>query len=96
MPISHMLVALALQLAIGLLTGSWWTGAAFGAALYVGREQAQAEYRWIRVYGSGLRARLPWWGGYDPRVWDRKSALDVLGPVAVVLAVAILFTVTGV
>jgi len=65
----HLIVALFVQAAIGLLTGDWWAGAAAGAALFIGREQAQAEYRWIETYGKQRRANMPWWGGFDPRVW---------------------------
>lgn len=55
------------------------------AAFYTGREHAQAEYRWIDAYGNGHRDNMPWWGGFDPRVWDRKSLLDWLLPVCVAL-----------
>lgn len=55
------------------------------AAFYIGREHAQAEYRWIDAYGNGHRDNMPWWGGFDPRVWDRKSLLDWLLPVCMAL-----------
>lgn len=41
--------------------------------VFLGREHAQAEYRWIETYGHGQRANLPWWGGFDGRVWDVHS-----------------------
>lgn len=40
---------------------------------FLGREHAQAEYRWIKTFGNGIRANLPWWGAFDPRVWDVHS-----------------------
>lgn len=88
----HPIAALAIQAAIGLATGNWWIGAAFGAALFIGREHAQAEYRWIAAYTpDGRRASMPWWGGFDPRVWGKLDALaDWLIPVAAVTAVALI------
>lgn len=62
----------------------WLTGvpclAAGGACFYAGREHAQAEYRWIDAYGGGRRESMPWWGGFDPRVWNVKSVADILLP----------------
>lgn len=55
------------------------------AAFYVGREHTQAEYRWIDAYGGGRRDAMPWWGGFDPRVWNCKSLLDWLLPVCAAL-----------
>ena len=34
------------------------------ALFYLGREHAQAEYRWIAQLGNGKRANMPWWGGF--------------------------------
>lgn len=39
---------------------------------------------WLNLAGS--RASLPWWGGFDPRVWNLHSLLGWLLPVAVVVA----------
>ena len=73
----HAVVALVLQVIIGLATNNWWAGAALGIGIYMGREHAQAEYRWIERYGLGVRANMPWWGGLDKRVWNVKSVLDI-------------------
>ena len=89
-PVYHALLALAAQTAIGLLTGNWWAGAAFGAAFYIGREHAQAEYRWIKEFGDGKRSNMPAWGGFDHRVWDIPSLLDCLVPLAAVLLVVLI------
>lgn len=87
MPIWHILIALTLQAACGLTTGDWLAGGLFAAGIFVGREHAQAEYRWIETYGKRKRANMPWWGGFDPRVWNRKSMLDWLAPLAAVTIV---------
>jgi hypothetical protein len=90
-PLEHTAYAVTTQTLIGLLSGNWWAGAAFGAALFIGREITQAEYRWIATYGDGLRANLPWWGSFDRRVWTHlDSWLDWLVPTVVVVGVATL------
>lgn len=59
------------------------------ATLWAGREWTQAEYRWIEHRGNGTRANMPWWGGFDPRAWDFKSAgLDMVAPAVVSAGVA--------
>lgn len=86
----HATVALVVQIVLGLITGNWWGGAAAGAFLFIGREHAQAEYRWIETYGNHHRANLPWLGGLDPRVWrgHYDSWLDWLTPTVAVVGVA--------
>lgn len=80
--LEHALVALAVQALVGLSTGRWWTGAALASGYFIGREVAQAEYRWIEVYGAGLRANMPWWAVFDARVWPKPDqTVDWLGPV---------------
>ena len=74
-PLIHVAVALAAYYAFGLDAGLlacvWW----------IGREHTQAEYRWIESYGRGLRANMPWWGGFDPRVWNKLDPwLDMMLP----------------
>ena len=85
----HTLIALTVQAAIGLATGNWWAGAALMSGVLMGREHAQAEYKWIEHYGQGRRANLPWWGWADPRVWDVHSWFWNLSlPIAAVLLMA--------
>lgn len=86
----HTLIALIAQAAIGLLTGDWRLGAFLASGVFIGREHAQAEYRWIETYGLHVRANMPWWGGFDPKVWNLKSLLDWLLPVLFVCAVVII------
>ena len=87
--LEHLLIALVVQAAIGLATGNGWTGAALGAGVFIGREHAQAEYKWIEHYGQGRRANLPWWGWLDRRVWDFHSVFwNLTLPVVAVVVVA--------
>jgi len=80
----HTIAALAAQAIVGRLTRNWWTGAALSSAYFVGREIAQAEYRWIERFGGGLRANMPWWGPLDVRVWPKLDQwVDWIGPVVV-------------
>ncbi|WP_223276416.1 hypothetical protein [Sphingomonas daechungensis] len=58
----HILLAILIQLLVRFISGSWWAGAAAACAWFISREIAQAEYRWIEYFGSGLRANMPWWG----------------------------------
>lgn len=56
-------------LKLGITLSAIW-----GSVIYLlGREIAQAEYRWIQHYGFGKRYNMPWWGPFDPRVWDVHS-----------------------
>ncbi|MNR58175.1 hypothetical protein D3C85_1791080 [compost metagenome] len=72
---------------MGLVTGNWWIGAALACTWWLAREHTQAEYRWIEQFGQGLRAHMPWWGGFDPRAWTMGSALDLAAPIAVCAAI---------
>ncbi len=54
---------------------------------FIGREHAQAEYRWIETFGEHKRANLPWWGALDKRVWDTHSLIwNLLLPIGVGIA----------
>jgi hypothetical protein len=86
----HGALALLMQAVIGLSTGNWWAGAALGVGLFIGREHAQAEYRWIERYGLGIRANMPWHGGLQGRVWNIKSFLDMIIPTALTIIVAVM------
>lgn len=50
-----------------------WQLAVLGVAYFIGREIAQAEYRWIELYGKGLRANMSWYAPLDLRLWDAHS-----------------------
>ena len=89
--LKHILLAIMLQLAVFTLLRSWWAGAIAAAAWSISREITQAEYRWIEQFGSGLRANMPWWGGFDLRVWHRLDPwLDWAVPCLTVVAIALI------
>ena len=86
-PLYHAIAAVALQCAVGIWFGSWWLGGAMGCLWFLAREHTQAEYRWIAKFGNGKRINMPWWGGFDPRAWDRASLMDWMVPVVTCTAV---------
>lgn len=69
--------------------GAWATGGepAIGGVLwagyFIGREIAQAEYRWIEAFGGGLRANMGWFDRFNPKVWKTTDVLDWALPLAV-------------
>ena len=88
--IGHLAIALGLQLLVVGATRSWWGGAFAAAAWAIAREVTQAEYRWIEHYGGGRRANMPWWGGFDPIVWQAIDPwLDWIVPTSVAVAIAL-------
>ena len=87
----HAIAALVVQAIVGRLTGNWWAGAALASAYFIGRELTQAEYRWIEVYGHGLRANMPWWGPFDLRVWPKLDQwVDWMAPLLATCSVALI------
>jgi hypothetical protein len=87
--IEHIVLALLVQTVVGRLSGNWWAGAGLASAYFIGREFAQAEYRWIERFGEGRRANMPWWGPFDHRVWATLDQwVDWLGPLAATCAFA--------
>ena len=90
----HTIIALVMQAILGLLTGNWWIGAAFGAAFFIGREHAQAEERYIEANG-GSRYHTPVapeWAVFNLKWWDRDALLDWITPTTAVVAVALFFS----
>ena len=71
--LQHLAIAIALQSFIGLVTDNWWAGAALAAGIFVGREHAQAEYRWIEQVGQHKRANMNPWDALDIKMWDFHS-----------------------
>lgn len=84
----HILPALSIQLLLSPI--DWWFGALFSSGYYIGREMAQAEYRVIQKYYDGRRAKMPWYGAFEARGWDRKSILDFVLPGLAVMTVALI------
>ncbi|AIT82801.1 hypothetical protein [Novosphingobium pentaromativorans] len=88
--IEHAFWALAIQTVVGLFTRNWWAGAALACGYFLGREMAQAEYRWIEQFGHGLRANMPWWGAFDGRVWPKADQFaDWIGPIVSTCSLAL-------
>ena len=92
-PLIHAAIAVAVQVLAGLLTGNWWLGGALACVWWAAREHTQAEYRWIEKFGwdyeagDHLRKNMPWWGGFDPRAWNKGSVLDFLVPLITCTAI---------
>jgi len=94
--IEHIGIALAIEAAVALLLRNWTAGAAASCAWSICREITQAEYRWIEHFGGGLRANMPWWGGFDPRVWQSSDPwLDWIVPTAAAIALAAIASRAG-
>ncbi len=91
--IGHLALAMGLQLLVVAATRSWWGGAFAAAAWAISRELTQAEYRWIEHHGGGLRANMPWWGGFDPIVWQKIDPwLDWMAPTVLGVGIALVAT----
>ena len=74
---------------IGWTLGSPVFGAWIAVVFFISRELTQAEYKWIGMYGKGLRKNMPWWGCFDPRVWDAHSfAWNLAAPIVVAAVVS--------
>ncbi len=86
-PLEHVAIAVGLQLAVGMRLRNWWLGGMLGCCWFLAREHTQAEYRWIAQFGAGLRANLPWWGGFDASAWDLGSMMDWMAPALACTAV---------
>jgi hypothetical protein len=87
--IEHTVSAVAIQVVVGSITKNWWAGAALPSGYFLGREVAQAEYRWIEKFGDGLRENLPWNAFLDGRVWvNIDQTADWLGPLSACTIVA--------
>lgn len=84
-PIEHALIAAAVQVGWGLATGDWIAGGAMGVLLFIGREHAQAEYRYLKAHGGNPRSPL---ACLHPRYWNMASVLDLAAPLAAVCAIA--------
>lgn len=93
--LTHAIVAMIVQLSVALITGDWLAGATAGVALFIGREHAQAEHRYIAANG-GKRYETPLpaeVGALLPASWSRDSVLDWVAPAVVVVATAIMMGV---
>jgi hypothetical protein len=88
--LNHAVFCVGFQLIGGILTGYWITAGALASAFFIGREHAQAEYRWIEKYGQWRRYNLRWHNVFDRRIWDVHSFWwNLTFPIIVVAAVAV-------
>ena len=55
------------------------------AIWYMGREFAQAEYRYIAAYCGGKRANMPWYAPFTADAWTAKGLIDWMLPSLVCL-----------
>ena len=76
----HAGYALLMQLGIWAVSGSWFAGACFGAAFFLGREHAQFQSK----SGSGDFA------SFNVARWSLDAQLDLLFPVVTVFTVSII------
>jgi len=84
MKYTHIPISCAAVLAAFLLGVNPWLAWLIMAVFWASHEWTQAEYRWIENLGTGKRESMPWWGGFDPRVWGFKSlVLDMFAPAVV-------------
>jgi hypothetical protein len=93
--LGHSAYALLFMVIIGLLTGNLFAGVCVGSAFFMGREHAQSEYRVIQKFYDGKRENMPWYGGFEPRGWNKKSVLDFVLPIAATTIVFIIIKLVG-
>jgi hypothetical protein len=88
--LGHIALALVMQQLVDRICRSRVAGAAAAIAWAIAREITQAEYRWIKAYAQGQRANMPWWRGFDLRVWNHLDPwLDWLLPTGAVCLVLV-------
>lgn len=90
--LAHAALALLAQAAIGLTTGNWWAGAAFGGAFYLGREVSQFETSRLAYFGKraslGSDEGMSWYEGFKIAEWGADAKFDLAVPVVAVIAAA--------
>ena len=86
----HIIIAITIQFVIGFIFNNWFAGTCFSCALYIGREQAQAECRIIKNKYNGQRSEMPWYGSFEIDAWNLKSILDFMLPALSVLVVLLI------
>jgi hypothetical protein len=89
--LEHTLISLVLQIILFFVFSSWWIGAVLVSGIFIGREYAQAEYRWITQYSKGLRENIRWYDHLDPAVWNfYNSFWNMVLPIICVFAMVII------
>lgn len=82
----HAAIAVLIQLAILIITGSMIYGAIFSSAWFISREYTQREYK-LHTFGNGYSLR--WYQGFTG--WSLDNWLDAAMPVVAVTGLAVLW-----
>lgn len=92
--IEHTLYALAIQFALFLVLHNYLVGFIAAVFFFTGREIAQAEYRYIRMYTNGKRkSDMRWWKTIlTPQIWSFSSLVWDLFLPAFVTALVLIFS----
>ena len=78
----HSVVTLIVVL-IACLFGLGFYALVLMSGVWVGREHAQAEYRYMKLHGIN-RSDLKWYDGFKTEAWDRDSSLyDMVFPIVI-------------
>jgi hypothetical protein len=94
--VKHALIAIAIQLIAGFAVGQWFVGGLIPSVFFVGREHAQAEYRWIEKYGQWRRYNLKWHHVFDKRIWNVHSFWwNLCAPICANVTIFLLATYLG-
>jgi TRAP-type mannitol/chloroaromatic compound transport system permease large subunit len=81
-------IAVLIAMIVGYLIGYPILFTLCAVWFFIGREIAQAEYRWIEHYGNGKRANMKWYAILEPRSWNVHSWFwNLLLPILVLLGV---------
>jgi len=83
--LEHAAYALAYQIPVALLTGTWWWAGAIPVAFFIAREHAQREYQ---ITGGGPVNGLKPWQGFTG--WTLDAKLDVIAPAVAVCIAALI------
>ena len=87
--IGHTLATIAVMIAADLLGHSAVIAGALTVAYWLGREMAQAEYRYMSMHRAN-RDGSPWWMSLKREAWTVKGLLDWALPAGAVVAYSLL------
>jgi hypothetical protein len=74
-------IAAIILVAIATYFGHGYEMAIGITAFFIGREEAQAEERYINRFANRKRANAPWYCGFIPKAWNLDSlVLDMILP----------------
>ena len=72
--LQHTYITLVIQTIVGMSTNNWWLGIIFSMGLFIGREQAQAEQKWIQYFCNNQRTNMKSiFDSFTFKVWDFHS-----------------------